>query len=135
SYLRNLKAGERREKLDDFFSYSWPCLVVCWGIKADYMLEASKRHNKVLLRSNEETTKLMIKAIHYLDDYLAPTISIHGVLVEVYGIGILITGSSGIGKSETALELIKRGHRLISDDVVEIKRRGENYLTGTAPEI
>lgn len=135
SYLMHFPEEKRKSKIDKFFTYSFPCLIIAWDIEVDYMLQAAKQHHKILLRSKLETTKIMIKVIHYLDDYLAPTVSIHGVLVEVFGIGVLITGASGVGKSETALELVKRGHRLISDDVVEIKRTGDNHLIGTAPEL
>ncbi|MPW26565.1 HPr kinase/phosphorylase [Alkalibaculum sp. M08DMB] len=135
SYLMHFPDVKRRDKVDKFFSYSFPCAIIAWNIDAEYMIEAAKKHDRILLRSNIETTKIMYKTIHFLDDYLAPTVSIHGVLVDVFGIGVLITGSSGVGKSETALELVKRGHRLISDDVVQIKRTGDNRLTGTAPEL
>lgn len=135
SYLRHLPPEERKEKVFTFFSYSWPCLIIAWDIENELLLEAAKKYNKILLRSKVETMKIMIKTIQYLDDYLAPNVSIHGVLVDVFGIGVLITGSSGVGKSETALELVKRGHRLISDDVVDIKRVSDNRLIGTAPEL
>jgi len=135
SYLMHFPEAKRLEKINKFFTYSFPCLIIAWDLEADFMIEAAKEHNKTILRSKRETTKIMIKTIHYLDEYLAPTISIHGVLVEVYGIGVLITGASGVGKSETALELVKRGHRLISDDMVDIKKTGDNILTGTAPEL
>lgn len=135
SYLRHLSLEECKEKIDTFFTYPWPCLVVAWDIENPYLLEAAKKYNKVLLKSKLETMKIMIKTIQYLDDCLAPTVSIHGVLVDVFGIGVLITGSSGVGKSETALELVKRGHRLISDDVVDIKRMSDNRLIGSAPEL
>lgn len=135
SYLNSLPYEEKVEKVKKFFSYSFPCLIIAWDIDVDYMLDIAKDTKTILLRSKLETTKIMMRTIHFLDDYLAPKISIHAVLVEVYGIGVLITGESGVGKSETALELIKRGHRLISDDVVEIKRSGNDRLIGTAPEL
>lgn len=135
SYLMHFPEEKRKEKVNKFFTHSFPCLIVAWGLEVDFLIEAAKEHNKIILRSKRETTKIMIKIIHFLDEYLAPTISLHGVLVEVYGIGILITGASGVGKSETALELVKRGHRLISDDVVDIKLTGDSHLTGTAPEL
>ncbi len=135
SYLMHFPEAKRQDKVNKFFTHSFPCLIVAWGLEVDFMVEAAKVHNKIILRSKRETTKIMIKTIHFLDEYLAPTISIHGVLVEVYGIGVLITGASGVGKSETALELVKRGHRLISDDMVDIKRTGDSNLTGTPPEL
>lgn len=135
SYLRHLSLEESKEKISTFCSYSWPCLIIAWDIENEGFLEAAKKHNKILLKSKLKTMKIMMKTIQYLDDYLAPSVSIHGVLVDVFGIGVLITGSSGVGKSETALELVKRGHRLISDDVVDIKKVSDNRLLGTAPEL
>lgn len=135
TYLSHLSYDEKKEHINKFFSHSFPCLVAAWGLTIEeYIIEAAIKHKKIILRSNLETSKIIYRLMHYLDDYLAPTISIHGVLVEVYGIGVLITGASGVGKSETALELVKRGHRLISDDLVEIKKTGDIHLIGSAPE-
>ena len=99
------------------------------------MYEMARKYNKPLLFSNRMTSPLMAEVIRWLNVELAPCISIHGVLVDVYGEGILIMGESGIGKSEAALELIKRGHRLITDDVVEIHKVSDDTLVGTSPEI
>ncbi|MFZ7121361.1 MAG: HPr(Ser) kinase/phosphatase [Eubacteriaceae bacterium] len=136
SYLDHLSLEDKHKKIDKFFTYSFPCLIIAWGLEVDeYMLELAKKHKKILLRTKRQTSKIIYKTMNYLDEYLAPIISIHGVLVEVFGVGVLITGTSGVGKSETALELVKRGHRLISDDVVEIKRISDIHLIGTAPEL
>ena len=98
------------------------------------MVEAAQKYQRALLRTDLITTEFISVAVNYLDDKLAPRIERHGVLVNVYGLGVLLSGESGIGKSETALELIKRGHRLISDDVVSIKKVARNRLIGEAPE-
>ena len=94
----------------------------------DYILYYAKKYKRPILRSEMTTTKLINKLIGYLDSQLAPRITKHGVLVDVYGVGIFLMGESGIGKSETALELIKRGHRLVADDAVEIKKVAEQRL-------
>jgi HPr kinase/phosphorylase len=99
------------------------------------MLEAAREFGVPLLRTKEKTSSFMAALIAYLNVQLAPRITRHGVLVEVYGEGILILGDSGVGKSETAIELVKRGHRLIADDAVEIKRVSATTLVGSAPEI
>lgn len=136
SYLASLSKDKRKEKLDAFFSYYFPCLIIAWNLEVfDELLESAKKHNRTILRTSLHTTTMMNKLISYLDDKLAPTIRIHGTLVEVYGIGIFISGTSGVGKSEIALELVNRGHRLIADDLVEIKQIEGERLIGSAPEI
>lgn len=135
SYLNSLPPEEKKKKLETFFTYDIPCLVIAWDLDAeDAYLELANKYNRVVLKSKKETTKVINQVINYLDAELAPLVSVHGVLVEVFGVGILITGSSGVGKSETALELVKRGHRLITDDMVDIRRIGERLL-GTAPKL
>ncbi len=99
------------------------------------MFFAVRAHNVAVLMSHKSTSNLMAEIIRWLNVKLAPCISVHGVLVDVYGEGVLITGESGIGKSEAALELVKRGHRLVSDDVVEIRKVSDDTLIGTAPDI
>ena len=99
------------------------------------MLEMAKKHNITILRTKEATSSIVSSIITYLKDALAPRITRHGVFVEVYGEGILLIGDSGIGKSEAAVELLKRGHRLIADDAVEIRRVSTSSLVGTAPEL
>jgi HPr kinase/phosphorylase len=136
SYLASLSKEDRREKIDAFFSHYFPCLILAWDLEVfDELLEGARKYDRTVLRTPIHTTKIMNKIISYLDNKLAPTIRIHGALVEVYGIGIFISGTSGVGKSETALELVNRGHRLIADDLVEIKQIEGIKLVGSAPEI
>lgn len=136
TYLNTLNSQERLKRLDEFFSYPIPCLIISRGMDApEEMIEVAKKYNRPLLKTNLITTRFSHKAIDYLDDRLAPSTTQHGELVDVYGLGILITGESGIGKSETSLELVKMGNRLVSDDVVEIKRVADNRLIGQAPEV
>ena len=136
SYLSKLSAEERALTFDRFFSYKFPALVIARNIEPDAQcLEMAKKHNVTLLRSSESTSKIISAIITYLGAALAPRVTRHGVLMEVYGEGVLIIGESGMGKSETAVELLKRGHRLIADDAVEIRRISGNVLIGTAPAL
>ena len=113
-----------------------PCLIFCRSQQPDQdLLEIALKYEIPLLSSDASTSSFMAEIIRWLKVQLAPTISIHGVLVDVFGEGVLIMGESGIGKSEAALELIKRGHRLVTDDVVEIKKVSDETLIGTAPDI
>jgi HPr kinase/phosphorylase len=113
-----------------------PCIIITRGLEAPIeLLEHSNVSNVPVLRSSLATTILQSRVTNFLERKLAPTATIHGVLVDVYGIGMLITGGSGIGKSETALELVKRGHRLIADDAVEIRQTSDGQLHGSAPEL
>ncbi|HHW71453.1 MAG TPA: HPr kinase/phosphorylase [Clostridiales bacterium] len=136
TYLEQLDEDIRRKYLDKYFSYDIPCTIISRGMEIpDYILYYAKKYKRPILRSEMTTTKLINKLIGYLDSQLAPRITKHGVLVDVYGVGIFLMGESGIGKSETALELIKRGHRLVADDAVEIKKVAEQRLVGEAPEL
>ena len=136
TYLNTLDASERHERLEKYFSIPIPCLIVTRGMEIPLeMLEEAKKHVRIILRSNLITTRFIHDAINYLDSKLAPTTTKHGELIDVYGVGIMLTGESGIGKSETALELIKMGHRLVTDDVIEIKKVANNRLIGESPEI
>lgn len=136
AYLLDLDPEVRKRKIDTFFTHDFPCFIVCWGLdEVDMFIMAAKKHQKVLLKSKEHTTSLFYHLVNYIDQLTAPMESLHGVLVEVFGVGVLITGPSGIGKSETALEIVKKGHCLIADDVVEVKRIRDSHLVGTAPEI
>ena len=136
SYLEKLDAVERAITFDRLFSYKVPALLIARGMEPDpECLEMAKRHNVTLLRCNHATSTIVSTLIAYLKAALAPRITRHGVLVEVYGEGILLLGESGIGKSEAAVELLKRGHRLIADDAVEIRKVSESSLMGNAPEL
>lgn len=136
TYFKNIDKERRREILDKLFSYDIPALVITRGLEVDEdIIEAAKRHDRVLISSERNTTRFINKISNYLDHRLAPRVTIHGVLVDVYGIGVLIKGESSIGKSETALELIQRGHRLVADDAVEIIKLDDDRLVGQAPEL
>lgn len=134
SYLHDIPETLRQERLNGICSYHVPALILTRNIKPlPEMLSAAKKYKIPLLRSQEPTSAFMSALISLLNVELGPRITRHGVLVEVYGEGILIVGESGVGKSETAMELIKRGHRLIADDAVEIRRVSSRSLVGTAP--
>ncbi len=136
SYLQKLTEEERAVTFDRLFSYKFPALLVARNIPIDPLcLEMAKKHNVTLLRTAEVTSNIVSSIISYLGDALAPRITRHGVLLEVYGEGLLLMGESGMGKSEAAVELVKRGHRLIADDAVEIRRISGTILVGTAPEL
>ena len=136
SYLQKLSDEERTITFDRLFSYKIPALLIARNIPVDEQcLEMAKKHNITLLRSREVTSTIVSEIITYLKVALAPRITRHGVLVEVYGEGLLLIGDSGIGKSEAAVELLKRGHRLIADDAVEIRKVASDTLMGTAPEL
>lgn len=136
TYLNNLDRERKIEIYNQLLSYNIPCLVFCRELEPDedLLVVAEKYHTPVLV-STQSTSSFMAEIIRWLKVQLAPSITIHGVLVDVYGEGVLIMGESGIGKSEAALELIKRGHRLVTDDVVEIRKVSDETLIGTAPEI
>ncbi len=136
TYLKNQDKEEKLKNYERFMSSKIPCVIYASRTEPDEeMYEMARKYQKPLLFSNRMTSPLMAEVIRWLNVELAPCISIHGVLVDVYGEGILIMGESGIGKSEAALELIKRGHRLITDDVVEIHKVSDDTLVGTSPEI
>lgn len=136
SYLKNLSPEIARERLEHYFSYGVPCIIISTNQYPDELLiEEARKWDVPLFLSAEETMNIYKKTSVYLDGELSPTIARHGGLLDVYGVGIFLTGESGIGKSETALELIKRGHRMISDDVVEIRKRSNNVLVGHAPDV
>lgn len=138
AYIANMHTEEENIRIfDKLFEYKIPCLIFCRNLKPyDFIIEAGKRHGVPILTDSCETTSEFVhEVVRWLHVELAPRISMHAVLVDCYGEGVLITGDSGIGKSEAALELIRRGHRLVSDDVVEIKKVSEETLVGTAPDI
>lgn len=136
TYLESLELDIRRKMLKTYFSYNLPCVVICRGMTPppDLIEEASMRDITVY-QTGMVTTKFTFSAINFLNRRLAPRITRHGVLVDVYGVGVLLTGESGVGKSEAALELVKRGHQLVADDVVDICRVSDDRLTGEAPEM
>lgn len=136
SYLSTLNADERRSRLDAFFARRFPCLVVTRGLDIfPELLEVAAKHEIPLLRTSDETSRFLSGVIRYLNIQLAPRIIMHGVLIDVYGEGILILGESGIGKSEAAMELVNRGHRLIADDVVEVRKVSDKTLLANSPDI
>ena len=136
SYLKNVSHEIRQQTFDRLFQYDFPAFVLSRSLDPyPECIEMAEKHNIPVLRTGDTTSEFMSSLIAYLRWFLAPSITRHGVLVEVYGEGVLLMGDSGIGKSETALELIKRGHRLIADDAVEIKRIDRKTLVGTAPEL
>lgn len=135
SYLESLSPEIRKDRMNKFFSYDAPCTIITRSLEIHKeVLEAAEKHNSWVLKTDMKATRFVSKLTNFLDIELAPETRIHGVLVDVYGIGILIIGESGIGKSETALELIKRGHRLIADDAVDIKEI-DGFLYGNCPYI
>lgn len=136
SYLNDLKPKDRYKRLDEFFKCGFPCMVVARDLEVcPEMIEIGRKYEIPVLTSHDITSRFMSGLIRYLNVQLAPRTTKHGVLVEVYGEGILILGESGVGKSETALEIVKRGHRLVADDVVEIRKVSDKTLVGTAPDI
>ena len=136
TYLSTLDIGRRKYIYDQILSTKIPCLIFCRGLMPENdLIEAGRKYGVPILVTKWTTSAFMAEIIRWLNVELAPVISIHGVLVDVYGEGVLIMGESGIGKSEAALELIKRGHRLVTDDVVEIHRVSDATLVGTSPDI
>ena len=136
SYVTKMEPSGRSAIYDRLFSYKFPAMIIARGIQPHpEMLAMAKKHNITILCTKEATSNLVSSIITYLKAALAPRVTRHGVMVEVYGEGILLTGDSGIGKSEAAIELLKRGHRLIADDAVEIRKVSANSLTGTSPEL
>ena len=136
AYINTLPREVRMERYDKLLSSESPCVVYSRGQEPDEDMQNLCLHYQVpLMVSEKSTSDLMAEVIRWLKVKLAPCISIHGVLVDVFGEGVLIMGESGIGKSEAALELIKRGHRLVSDDVVEIRKVSDATLVGSAPDI
>lgn len=136
AFIQEVDEATMQKRMESYFSHDIPVLVIARGHKAPpEMVAEAKKYDTPILRSPITTTKCSHRIANYLDRKLAPTVSRHGVLVDVYGVGIILMGESGIGKSETALELVKRGHRLVADDVVEMKRVNDNRIVGTAPEL
>lgn len=135
-YFSYMDKETRRKTLDKFFSYEIPALIVSRNLEVNKdVLEFAKKYNRIILSTKRNTTRLINKLSNYLDDRLAPCVTLHGVLVDIYGIGVFIRGESSVGKSETALELVQRGHRLVADDAVEIRRIDDTILVGQAPKV
>ena len=136
TYLEELSVKKRRAMLESYFSYDIPCVIICRGMRApEELIEIAAAHDVAVYQSDLLTTKFTFNAINYLNRCLAPRVTRHGVLVSVDGIGVLLTGESGVGKSEAALELIRRGHQLVADDVVDICKVADNRLVGECPEM
>ena len=136
SFMQKLSPNERAITYDRLLSYKFPALVIARNIPVDPLcLEMARKHNVTVLRCKEATSTIVSTIIAYLKAELAPRITRHGVLVEVFGVGLLLMGESGLGKSEAAVELLKRGHRLIADDAVEIRKVSSGTLMGTAPKL
>ena len=136
SYTGKLSSANRSAIFDRLFSYKFPALLIARGIQPHpEMLDMAKKHHITILLTPQPTSSIVSSIITYLKGVLAPRVTRHGVLVEVYGEGILLIGDSGIGKSEAAIELLKRGHRLIADDAVEIHKVSASSLMGTAPAL
>ncbi len=136
TYLENISSEKRMQSLERLLEKGIPALVVTSELPIfPELLECAKKHNVTILRTKESTSRFMSDLILSLSVWLAPLTTMHGVLVEVFGEGILLVGESGVGKSETAIELVKRGHRLVADDAVEIKKVSRKTLVGSSPEI
>ncbi|MBG9586685.1 HPr(Ser) kinase/phosphatase [Cytobacillus firmus] len=136
SFVETLTNSEREIRLERLCTDITPGIIVTRGLDIpEELIEAAERESVPLLRSKQKTTRFSSLLTKFLESKLAPTTAVHGVLVDIYGVGVLITGKSGVGKSETALELVKRGHRLVADDCVEIRQEDEDYLVGNSPEL
>ena len=136
AYLGGLSSEQRRERFDRLLSYPVPALILTRGMEPyPECIEMAKKHDRTVLRSTQQTSVFMSALISSLYNHLAPQITRSGVMVEIYGEGVLIQGESGVGKSEVAIELLKRGHRLVADDAVEIKETSHHTLVASAPEL
>ncbi|MGN0347511.1 MAG: HPr(Ser) kinase/phosphatase [Lachnospiraceae bacterium] len=136
TYMEGMSEDKKEEVFDQLLNHPTPCIVFCRDLIPDpIFLEKAKKYGVPLMNTSKGTSVFMAEVIRWLNAKLAPCITVHGVLVDVFGEGVLITGESGIGKSEAALELVKRGHRLVSDDVVEIRKVSDDTLIGKAPNI
>ncbi|MBT2693599.1 HPr(Ser) kinase/phosphatase [Bacillus sp. ISL-55] len=136
TFFEKLNPRDRAERMEKLCTDITPGIIVTRDMEIPVeLVEAAERESVPLLRSKQKTTRLSSHLTNYLESKLAPTTAVHGVLVDLYGIGVLITGKSGVGKSETALELVKRGHRLVADDCVEIRQEDIGTLVGNSPDL
>ena len=136
TYLDGISSEERRARFEALFRHDIPAFIIARGMEPfPECMEMAEQYDRTVLRTKESTSGIISAIVTSLHNHLAPRITRHGVLVEIYGEGVLILGDSGVGKSETAIELVKRGHRLIADDAVEIRRMNNRTLMGTAPEL
>jgi HPr kinase/phosphorylase len=136
SFFNQLSPSERASRMEQLCTDITPAIIVTRGLEVPpELIEASERESVPVLKVTMKTTRFSSRLTNFLESKLAPTTAVHGVLVDIYGVGVLITGQSGVGKSETALELVKRGHRLVADDCVEIRQEDQDTLVGTSPEL
>lgn len=136
SFFDLLKPKEKNGRMTKLCAQDTPVIIVAHGMEVpEELISASNEQSVPVLTTNMPTTRFSSMLTNFLESKLAPTTAVHGVLVDIYGVGVLITGKSGVGKSETALELVKRGHRLVADDCVEIRQEGEETLVGSAPKL
>jgi HPr kinase/phosphorylase len=136
SFFNKLTTIEKKLRMEKLCTDITPGIIVSRNMEVpEQLIEAAERESVPVLTSSMKTTKLSSRITNYLEGRLAPTTAVHGVLVDIYGVGVLITGKSGVGKSETALELVKRGHRLVADDCVEIRQVDQDTLVGSAPDL
>ena len=135
AYLEGMESEKRKKRLEDLLSYRFPALIITRSLDVfPEMMELAPNYEIPILRTDESTTVFISKLMAFLNLQLAPRITRHGVLIEIYGEGVMIMGESGVGKSETAVELVKRGHRLIADDAVEIRKASNITLVGSSPD-
>jgi len=136
SFFERLSKEEKIHRMEALCTEITPAIIISRDMEVpEELIEASKKSDVPVLRSPLKTTRLASRLTNFLESKLAPTTAVHGVLIDIYGVGVLITGKSGVGKSETALELVKRGHRLVADDCVEIRQEDRDTLIGNAPEL
>ena len=134
-YLERMTEAERLRVFNQLMSYPFPAMIVARNMEAPpELVQMADKHDRTLLRAVDSTVDITSRLIDYLNRVTAPQITRHGVLMNIYGQGVLILGDSGIGKSETAIELVKRGHRLVADDAVELRKVSNRQIMGTAPE-
>jgi HPr kinase/phosphorylase len=136
TFFQQLSDREKETRMEKLCTDITPAIIITRGLEVPKeLIEAAERESVPVLRTTLKTTRFASRLTNFLESKLAPTTAVHGVLVDVYGIGVLITGKSGVGKSETALELVKRGHRLVADDCVEIRQEDQDTLVGTSPDL